>query len=290
MKCPKCGKEIDANSKFCEYCGTQIKKNRKPLFITIAIVACLLILGGIGLTQYNKGEQERTRLERELSMYKLKAEEAESKANAEHEARLKAEAELRLEREAGLKAERKRQEAYARTYGDNGHEYVDLGLPSGLKWATCNIGASSPEEYGDCTNSGPIIREYEYTAEERKYIYDNVYLEAWDWGGTWRIPVKADLQELVDKCLWEWTKQNDVDGYKITGPNGNSIFLPAAGQVDECSGERIYVGSGFYWSSTCYYDTSNGIHCAYHLSFNSDRHYVGPTFHRDYLSVRLVSE
>ena len=91
----------------------------------------------------------------------------------------------------------------------NGHEYVDLGLS--VKWATCNFGATSSEEYG-------AYMTYDKALEACKY-----------WGGSWRLPIKNEMQELVDYCSWTWTTQNGVKGYKVTGPNGNSIFLPAAG-------------------------------------------------------------
>ena len=273
MKCPKCGKEIDANSKFCEYCGTQIKKNRKPLFITIAIVACLLILGGIGLTQYNKGEQERTRLERELSMYKLKAEEAELKANAEHEARLKAEAEIRLEREAAEKAKY------------NGHEYVDLGLPSGLKWATCNASSEfiSPDTNDEAFDDIGTYMLYDMIPESCKY-----------WGGSWRLPTKDEMQELIDNCTWSWITQNGIKGYKVIGTNGNSIFLPAAGFFSY-GFVYGYDSIGYYWSSTpCDYEN----YTVHTLNFDSNSHHVSlhnffDTYtysQREGLYVRLVAE
>lgn len=281
MRCPKCGKEIDAKRNFCEYCGTQIKKNRKPLFITIAIVACLLILGGIGLTQYNKGEQERASIERELSMYKLKAAEAEAKAEAEHEARLKAETEMRLEREAAEKAKY------------NGHEYVDLGLPSGLKWATCNVGADNPEDYGDYYAWGETSVKSTYDESncktDGKYMRDIKGNPQYDaaranWGGSWRLPTKAELEELWCECTWEWTTQNGVDGRKVTGPNGNSIFIPNAGYRDGSS--LVGEVTGQLWSSTP--DDRYG-NIAYELSISrfmevyGVRRYYGK-------SVRPVSE
>lgn len=154
----------------------------------------------------------------------------------------------------------------------NGHEYVDLGLPSGLLWATCNVGADSPEEYGDYFawgetegyNSGKTyfvwstykwmqegysdwkhITKYTYADGQTSgiwydsncnFIGDNkTVLEHVDdaahvnWGGSWRMPTYEELDELKTKCTWEWTTQNGVHGHKVTGPNGNSIFLPAAG-------------------------------------------------------------
>ena len=241
MKCPKCGKEIAKDSLFCEYCGTQVKKNRKPLFIAIAILACLLIFGGIGLTMYNKGEQEQARIERELLMSKREAAEAEAKAKAEHEARLQAEA--RLERELAEKAKY------------NCHKYVDLGLS--VKWATCNVGASKPEDYGNYYAWGETSTKSTYSESNSKtygkQMYDIKGNSQYDaaranWGGTWRLPTKTECKELVDRCTWKWTTQNGVDGYKVTGPNGNSIFLPAAGYR---TSSLSSVGSrGDYWSST----------------------------------------
>ena len=297
MKCPKCGKEIAKDSFFCEYCGTQVKKNRKPLFIAIAIVACLLIFGGIGLTMYNKGEQEKARIERELLMSKREAAEAEAKAEhearlkaeaeakakAEHEARLKAEAEARLEREAAEKAKY------------NGHEYVDLGLS--VKWATCNVGANKPEDYGNYYAWGETSTKSTYSESNTcgKHMYDIKGNSQYDaaranWGGTWRLPTKAELEELNNKCTWKWTTQNGVNGYKVVGPNGNSIFLPAAGCRFKSS---LYdAGSdGCYWSSTPYDDDYYYYNDAYNLDFNIDNQYVYIDGRRYYgLSVRPVVE
>ncbi|MBQ6276815.1 MAG: hypothetical protein IJK62_08935 [Bacteroidales bacterium] len=116
----------------------------------------------------------------------------------------------------------------------NGHEYVDLGLPSGMRWATCNVGASSPEGYGTSCASGTSVT----------------------WGGNWRTPTKSDLQELIGTCSSEWTTMNNVDGRKFTGPNGKSIFLPAR--------RNDY---GYYLSSTEYtYGYSTYV---YYLRFGS---------------------
>ena len=115
---------------------------------------------------------------------------------------------------------------------DNEKEkFVDLGLS--VKWAPYNVGANSPEEYGEYI--------YSYGLEE----------EVVDLGVTWSVPSTDNFNELIDNCKWEWTKLNDVKGYHITGLNGNSIFLPAAGYDNEgflgytCIGEE-----GFYCTST----------------------------------------
>ena len=156
----------------------------------------------------------------------------------------------------------------------NGHEYVDLGLPSGLKWATCNVGASLPEEYGDYYAWGEIETKGEYTKDnsktDRKSMSDISGNSTYDvarakWGGSWRLPTKEEFHELRQKCKWQWTTQNGKNGYKVTGPNGNSIFLPAAGY---CDGSSLgYAGRvGAYWSST---PDGSDDDCAHHLSFNS---------------------
>ena len=139
-----------------------------------------------------------------------------------------------------------------------GHDWVDLGLS--VKWATTNVGASKPEGYGTY-----------YSYEEAQEML---------WTSPWRTPSRAELEELRDKCTWKWTTQNGVKGYKVTGPNGNSIFLPAAGDDWMSSSVGKY---GYYWSSTSY-DSAN----AWYLYFDStevDTSAVGKT---NWNSVRLV--
>ncbi len=149
----------------------------------------------------------------------------------------------------------------------NGHKYVDLGLPSGLKWATCNVGATTPEEYGDYFAWGEVESKATYNWDTYKYYggsnvtkytgNDKTVLDPEDdaatanWGGVWRMPTKAEQDELRNNCTWDWTIQNGVNGYEVTGPNGNSIFLPAAGYmyVGTLNGAGSY---GYYWSSSLY--------------------------------------
>ena len=177
----------------------------------------------------------------------------------------------------------------------NGHEYVDLGLPSGLKWATCNVGASKPEEYGNYYAWGETEVKEKYTSRnckiKRKEIKDIGGNSQYDvarkeWGSTWRMPTVAEFDELCDKnnCTWTWTTQNGIKGYKVTGKkNGNSIFLPAAGWRDGTS-LNAQETDGYYWFSTpC--EGSPG-----HLVLDS---YTRYPLYGDYyfgLSVRPVSE
>lgn len=176
----------------------------------------------------------------------------------------------------------------------NNHEYVDLGLPSRLKWATCNVGATAPEEYGDYFAWGEVEPKTTYNWSTYKYCngssstltkycnnssYGNngftdnkTILNPEDdaatanWGGNWRMPTKAEQDELRNNCTWDWTTQNGVNGYKVIGPNGNSIFLPAAG--DMYGGALDSAGSlGYYWSSSLYTDNPSN---AYNVGFGSD--------------------
>ncbi len=138
--------------------------------------------------------------------------------------------------------------------------FVDLGLS--VKWATCNVGAKSPTDYG----------EY-YTFDKALQLENNEV----------RLPTEAEFKELIDNCIWLWTEENDVKGHKVTSKkNGNCIFLPAAGYR---YGEVVYNdGSyGYYWSSSVYDD--DYAHC---LGFKGSYVYTSH-ISRDYgLSVRLV--
>lgn len=140
----------------------------------------------------------------------------------------------------------------------NGHDYVDLGLPSGTKWATCNIGASQPHNYGNYYAWGETTTKTSYDQSNSvtcgQQINDFSGNATYDaaranWGGTWRMPTEAEMQELDNNCTWTRTTQNGVNGIRGTGSNGNSIFLPAAGW---CYGSsREYVGEYVsYWGST----------------------------------------
>lgn len=173
-------------------------------------------------------------------------------------------------------------------------DYVDLGLPSGTLWATRNIGANSPEDYGDYFAWGETSpkNNYDWSTYEwcngtsttmTKYCTQSNYgyngftdgkteLDPEDdaayvnWGSSWRMPTKAQQDELRGNCTWTWMTRNGVDGQLVTGPNGNTIFLPAAGyRYNEVLCD---VGSwGNYWSRTLY---TNDCGNAYFQYFDSD--------------------
>jgi len=167
---------------------------------------------------------------------------------------------------------------------------VDLGLPSGTKWADHNVGASKPEGYGCYFAWGEtgVKSDYSWTTYSlcngsdttmTKYCTNSSYgtvdnktvLESSDdaatanWGSKWRMPTYDEQEELRTKCTWTWITKNGVKGCNVKGPNGKSIFLPAAGFWNSSSTDG--VGSdGFYWSSSLY---SGGSYRAWDLNFDS---------------------
>jgi len=137
------------------------------------------------------------------------------------------------------------------------HEWVDLGLPSGTLWATCNVGADRPGDFGDyfawgetapkdsyswenymwcygysstltkyCTNSSFGYNGFVDNKAELDPVDDAAYV---NWDPSWRMPTYDQLEELRTQCTWTWRIKDGSYGHLITGPNGNSIFLPAAG-------------------------------------------------------------
>ncbi len=152
-------------------------------------------------------------------------------------------------------------------------ESVDLGLTSGTKWATCNVGATAPEKYGEYfawgeTESKDVYSDttYAYYIVADSEAADSSLKKTWKFigadiagteydaatanmGDTWKMPSEAQCKELVSECEWSWTELNGVNGYSVVGKNGNSIFLPASGvkgASDVVNNDKI----GGFWSST----------------------------------------
>lgn len=193
-------------------------------------------------------------------------------------------------------------------------EAVDLGLPSGLKWASMNVGATKPEEYGEyfawgetqpksnyswstykfelgTDKNGPFskyVNQSNYGTVDNKTVLDPEDDAAHvNWGGSWRMPTLEECDELINKCTWTWTTQNGVNGRLVTGPNGKSIFLPAAG--DRYDTYLYYAGSwGYYWSSSLY--TYYYPNYAYDVLFYSDNVFRNNNYRYYGFSVRPVSE
>ena len=199
---------------------------------------------------------------------------------------------------------------------ENGYVWVDLGLPSSIKWASCNVGAEKPEDYGNYYAWGEVLPQEDYSWATYKYANgtywydpkltkycndaskgDNGFTDNkttldpgddaayFNWGGSWRMPTDAEWTELREQCTWTRTTQNGINGYQVTSKtNSNSIFLPAAGsRYDTRLGS---VGDyGYYWSSSLYeYGPIN----AWILYFNSDYEGKGELNRYEGLSVRPV--
>ena len=197
---------------------------------------------------------------------------------------------------------------------DGNHPHlIDMGLPSGTKWACCNVGASAPQDKGGYYAWGETEESAAYNADTYLYynskngwihIGDDISGTEYDvarakWGAPWRMPSLDEMKELRDKCAHEWTRLNGVNGIHVTGPNGNSVFLPAAGNR---WGENLYSdGSyGCYWSGTL--DTGkknnessgnseNSMSNTYGLGFDPNGWYWGSYYGRYYgFSVRPVAK
>lgn len=195
----------------------------------------------------------------------------------------------------------------------NGHDYVDLGLPSGTLWATCNIGAEKPEDYGNYYAWGETQPKdyyywstYKYCGDEgrttlTKYCCDSVYgyngytdnltvllpeddVAKVNWGNDWRMPTKEEWQELNNNTTSFWTTLSGVNGRLFTANNGNSLFLPAAGTCRCNELENAGCVGYFLSSSLDMRDTS----CAWYFGFNSNYHGVDGQYRDGGSTVRPV--
>lgn len=166
----------------------------------------------------------------------------------------------------------------------DGHEWVDLGLS--VKWATCNVGANAPEEFGNyyawgetepkesyAPNSSPTYGLSYDELQEQGFIDENGTLAAAydpatvNWSASWRTPTEEEMRELIDNCTWEWVTVNEVEGFKVIGTNGNSIFFPSAGYYRGTT----FMGSGKdgnYWTSTLYSGSGNYSANLYFLNYS----------------------
>lgn len=198
------------------------------------------------------------------------------------------------------------------TGSHRGHDWVDLGLPSGTKWATMNVGASSPSDYGSYFAWGEtspkssydwsnlkyhILGDRHENVKFSKYVIDSKYgtidgkkkLDLYDdvayinWGNGWRMPSANQIEELVTECVWAWVG----NGFKISSKKtGNFIFLPTAGDVHNSS---IHRPHGFYWTNSL-----KGTNSAYSLYFyfydSQCEAKLWPMFRSNGLSVRPVCQ
>ena len=154
-----------------------------------------------------------------------------------------------------------------KTCPDSNHPHIiDLGLPSGTLWACCNVGANKPDDYGSYYAWGETETKNDYTSSNYAY-YTSDYINIGsdiastkydaakaNWGSSWRLPSKNQMNELISNTTHTWTSENGINGRKFTGKNGGSIFIPAAGCRWNGETEKLEE-RGYYWSSTLVFDS-----------------------------------
>ena len=178
----------------------------------------------------------------------------------------------------------------------NGHIFVNLGLPSGLYWATCNVGAETETDYGNYYAWGETTTKSSYTSDNSTWcgrfhsgdLTPSEDVATANWGKGTRMPTYDEMEELKNNCTWEWQNNynnTSVNGYLVTGSNSQSVFFPAAGYRGGSS--HNYAGSnGYYWTSS----PDSNYNYSYGLYF-----YSGSVDTRNYyrgfgLSVRAVCQ
>lgn len=253
MICPNCKKNNKPDSLFCEYCGSQLKKQKKSkkgLWITLSIIF-VVITAVIAVCTISEQQQKQEQIAWKQQQAQQYQQELEHQLKSEHKAKKDDESRLKAKENPKTKEKSKAKE-------DNKFElvrqgYVDLGLPSGTLWHNQNEGGDNAL----------------YTYEKAKKIS----------GG--KLPTKRQFEELKNKCSWTWTDR----GYKVTGPNGKTIFLPAASCLD-CDRKHVIDGTiGRYWSSTTFGLDDNRM---FYFYFNSSSNGMAGSSNCWSYSVRLV--
>lgn len=170
---------------------------------------------------------------------------------------------------------------YAKTGVHNGYDYVDIGLS--VRWATCNVGARSPDVYGSYFAWGETSAKTDFGSitqnRIRTDIGTNISGSVYDaahtnWGGNWRMPTKNEVQELIDNCKWKHVKYNGTDGFCITGPNGRSIFIPAAGYYSEKERRTGYFIN--LWTANAELDSQYNLCWVYHVYIDNNKYQNPP--------------
>ena len=291
---------------------SESQSSRKSRFLRFGLVTLCVVAGVLIGFLLLRPVSEQDNASPEVALDSLKAEKAKSDSVRRREFFMHkrdsiraVEAELRSREATALEAAAASEAAMKRMQDSltmltearegrgkvNGHEWIDLGLS--VKWATCNVGANSPSDYGSYYAWGETSVKSTYTdANSKTYdvqmddisgnaLYDVARSR---WGGSWRLPTREEMEELVVKCRWEWSSQDSHNGYQVTGPNGASIFLPASGW---CYGTTFgYAGEvGNYWASSPY--STDG---AFYLYFDSTKHGVEGNSRNGGFTVRPVKD
>lgn len=255
---------------------TSQKKSSRP-WLWVALIAGVLAVGAVGFMMLKSGEGQTgdsafVQHTREVYERVINARTSDEFREALIEVgnwieSLSAEEQRRVQEIAGQYkyAIEAQYDKFPQQGSYNYQEWVDLCLPSGLKWAKCNMGASESSYSGGYSRIEPI------SVCDSTGVYSDMGSEINDiattyWGGGWRMPTAEEFQELIDYCEWTWmTEGYDLPGYEVRGRNGYSIFLPAAGSICGDNGSVSDCRStGAYWSST----PCERQNYAYNLSFS----------------------
>lgn len=239
---------------------------KKWLWLLLICIVAITVFFGVRTYKEQRAENARLVEMEQHRLDSIKAEEAKRIA------------------EEKLKEEER--QSFLPTGTISGHDYVDLGLS--VKWATCNVGASSPSGRGNYYAWGETGTKSEYEYGNYKYYMDGKIIDIGtnisgtkydaarvNWGGTWRMPTLEDFEELKNRCTWTWTTQYGEEGFRIMGPNGKSIFLPVTSTHTETfpilslsdgtsSMKNFLCSNGDYWSATIH----SNIHYANMLNIN----------------------
>ena len=300
MKCKRCGEEITNDSVFCEFCGTKVassSKKKTVLIIAGIVVAIVGIVVGFWVFGRYSNPHEPPIVPVD-TLHHVKGD-----GNIDNDDVLNSSTE---------------NDKVSKYSSYNGHEYVDLGLPSGTLWATCNVGANSPEEFGDYFAWGETkpkatynwynykyckVKDDEITTT--KYCHDSrggyngftdslIILQPEDdaamanWGSGWCMPTKEQWEELYNNTDGTWKSWKGVEGLLFSGKNGAVLFLPAAGFCRWNGGELFDVGIfGHYWSSSLFTARYSSAR-AWYFDFYSNDYEMGMVDRSDGHPIRAV--
>lgn len=272
MKCknPQCNNILPDNALYCPECGKKQTSAKKIIIVsvlTIALVASIILF-------FINSSIVKTNIVEIVEVVVEKVEDVVKSLDAEKAAEVADPAVV--EEVPKYELSRLNYENNVKTYkiDPSKKEFVDLGLPSGTLWATCNIGATKPEEFGNYFAWGEVAPKFYYANLTYKWWYDDTYtkysnsgdtIELSDdvayvnWGGDWRMPTKAELEELCEYTIWKDHSINGVEGYQLTSKmNGNTIFFPESGYK---SNDVTYNGIHVCWINSLATD-SNAL-CLY---------------------------
>ena len=278
------------------------RRSESPKKTVMEIIIAAIVLLGVAICFVAGGSDNENESYNSDSLSYTSNDDSNSDSNIDSEEK------ARLEREAEAQRQREEEERLVQQQSISTSQKVDLGLS--VCWAGWNVGASAPEDYGGyyawgeteekdsydwstykwCRGSYDTITKYCTDGDSGKVDNKTVLASTDDvahvkWGGTWRMPTRAEQDELLEKCNWTWTTYKGVEGYIVTGPNGNSIFLPATGYRDGM--RAVHRGRyGSYW-----YSSLDDLNCfAFSLYFDSGKYARTYGYRYNGRSVRPVSE